>query len=118
MYAMSSIHGSLQRIKRKMAYIPFDFFVAILICLVGFGAFALGWLAHSQSTPHDVRVERIPVLEVSGSELFVGSVNSDKFHYRWCPGAQHISGENKIYFASKEEAREAGYTPAGNCPGL
>jgi hypothetical protein len=26
--------------------------------------------------------------------------------------------ENKIWFASKEEAKKKGYHPAGNCPGL
>jgi len=115
---MNSIHKAGKRIKRKLAYIPFDIFVAILICLVGFGAFALGWIAHSEYEVNTVRFENIPPLEVSGGELFVASVNSDKFHYRWCSGAQRISADNRIYFTSKEEAGEAGYEPASNCPGL
>lgn len=115
---MSSIHRIWQRIKRKVAYIPFDFFVAILICLVGFGAFVLGWTAHSQYIPRSVQIHHIPPLEVNRGELYVGSRNSDKFHYRWCPGATHISTDNKIYFSNEEEALQSGYTPAGNCPGL
>jgi methylphosphotriester-DNA--protein-cysteine methyltransferase len=35
-----------------------------------------------------------------------------------CPGAKQISEQNKIWFASIEEAEKAGYKPAGNCPGL
>lgn len=50
--------------------------------------------------------------------LLVGSKNSDKYHYPWCSGALRIKDENKIWFASAEEAREAGYLPAGNCKGL
>jgi hypothetical protein len=115
---MNSIHKAVNRIKRKMAYIPFDFFVAVLICLVGFASFALGWIAHSQYDPHNVSIESIPVLETTAGELFVGSRNSDKFHYRWCAGAAQITGENRIYFADKQEAIQSGYKPAKNCPGL
>lgn len=50
--------------------------------------------------------------------LLVGSKNSDKYHFPWCSGAQRIKDENKIWFASVDEAREAGYSPAGNCKGL
>ena len=48
----------------------------------------------------------------------VGSKNGTKYHYPWCSGAQRIKEENKIWFASVEEAKRAGYTPAANCPGL
>lgn len=48
----------------------------------------------------------------------VGSKNGTKYHYPWCSGAQRIKEENKIWFASKEEATAKGYTPAANCPGL
>jgi hypothetical protein len=48
----------------------------------------------------------------------VGSKNSTKYHYPWCPGAKQISPQNLITFNSIEEARAAGYTPAGNCKGL
>ncbi len=48
----------------------------------------------------------------------VGSKNGTKYHYPWCGGAQRIKEENKIWFATKEEALAKGYTPASNCPGL
>ena len=39
-------------------------------------------------------------------------------YYPWCAGAKQISEKNKITFASTEEARAKGYTPAANCKGL
>ena len=49
---------------------------------------------------------------------YVGSKNSDKYHLPWCSGAARIAEENKVWFASKEEAEAAGYTPAANCKGI
>ncbi len=55
---------------------------------------------------------------VAGSESVVASKNGTKYHYPWCAGAKQISEKNKITFASIEEARAKGYTPASNCKGL
>ena len=52
-----------------------------------------------------------------GGEV-VASKTGKKYHYPWCAGAKQISDKNKITFASAEEARKAGYTPAANCKGL
>jgi len=49
---------------------------------------------------------------------YVGSRNGSKYHFPWCPGAQQIKEENKVWFSSVEEAQKAGYTPAANCKGL
>lgn len=48
----------------------------------------------------------------------VGSKNGSKYHLPECSGAKRIKEENKIWFASVEEAKSAGYTAAANCPGL
>ena len=48
----------------------------------------------------------------------VGSKNGSKYHLPECSGAKRIKEENKIWFASVEEAKQAGYTAAANCPGL
>lgn len=45
----------------------------------------------------------------------VASIHSDKFHFERCSSASRIKEENKIYFASAEEAIQAGFTLAGNC---
>ncbi len=46
---------------------------------------------------------------------FVGSVNSDKYHYPDCRYATRINKENLISFADEDEAQEEGYSPCGVC---
>lgn len=70
-----------------------------------------------QEITNQPQEEQKPSTEESQSK-FVASKNSDVYHYPWCPGAQRIKEENKVYFSSKEEAEKAGYRPAKNCPGL
>ncbi|MCA9365716.1 hypothetical protein KC723_02380 [Candidatus Kaiserbacteria bacterium] len=48
----------------------------------------------------------------------VASKNGTKYHKLDCPGANQIAEKNLIEFASVEEAKAAGYTPAANCPSL
>lgn len=59
-----------------------------------------------------------PAVAGAGAETVVGSRTGSKYHYPWCSGAQRISPANLVTFASIEEARAAGYTPASNCKGL
>jgi hypothetical protein len=49
---------------------------------------------------------------------YVASKNGTKYHLPGCSGAKNIAEENKVFFATKEEAEAAGYQPAANCPGL
>ena len=49
---------------------------------------------------------------------YVGSKNGTKYHIPYCPGAKQMKEENKVWFASKEEAASRGYSPAANCPGI
>lgn len=46
---------------------------------------------------------------------YVGSAKSDKFHYTDCRAAQRIKQGNLVYFYSREEALNAGYSPCGIC---
>ncbi len=50
----------------------------------------------------------------SSEKLFVGSVNSDKYHHKDCASGRQIKEENQIWFGSVEEAEKAGYT-ASKC---
>lgn len=112
-----------------------DIFVTFLIILVGAAGFGLGKLSALQADREDIEVVQTASIFDSldntagdGSEVatgggaqngqFVGSVNSDKYHYPWCSGAKRIKNENKIWFDTKEEAEAQGYAPAGNCKGL
>lgn len=58
----------------------------------------------------------VPV--TSENALYVGSKSGEKYHLLTCPGAKQIKEENKIYFASKEDAMKNGYAPASNCKGI
>jgi hypothetical protein len=59
-----------------------------------------------------------PVLADPQDIEYVASKSGTKYHLPWCAGAQQIKEENKVYFSSKEEAENAGYTPASNCKGI
>ena len=47
--------------------------------------------------------------------VFVGSVNSDVYHYPTCTYAQQIYPENQIWFSSSDDARTSGYRPGKVC---
>ena len=46
---------------------------------------------------------------------YVGSIDSDKYHSPGCRWVKKILPENEIWFATKEEAAAAGYSPCGTC---
>ncbi len=50
--------------------------------------------------------------------MYVASKSGSVYHLPWCSGAKRIKDENKIWFASKDEAERAGYRPAANCKGI
>ena len=52
---------------------------------------------------------------VEASDYYVGSVNSDKYHYPDCRAARRIHDSNLISFDSAKEALDAGYVPCGIC---
>ena len=49
------------------------------------------------------------------SGQYVGSINSDVYHYPDCASAKKIKPENQIWFNSVEEAKAAGYRPCKVC---
>lgn len=48
----------------------------------------------------------------SANCVFVGSKNSTKYHLTTCAAAKRIKPENRVCFASKEEAEKRGYRPS------
>jgi Metal binding domain of Ada len=107
-------------------------FYSLLVLIVGCASFALGRLstepltlpadtAPQQTEEVQIRAaaESLPVETAEvGSGAVVASKTGTKFHLPECPGASQIKPENLITFASVAAAVAAGYTPAGNCPGL
>jgi len=60
-------------------------------------------------------VDYNPTGVVSASSYFVGSKNSDVYHYPSCRYAKRIKPENRVYFDTPEEAIAAGYHPCKVC---
>ena len=52
---------------------------------------------------------------VTASDYFVGSKNSDVYHYPDCYWAGKIKPENLVYFDTAEDAINAGYRPCKVC---
>lgn len=55
------------------------------------------------------------ILIAGASPYFVGSKESDVYHYSWCHYADRIKSENLIYFDTPEDAIAAGYCPCKVC---
>jgi hypothetical protein len=53
---------------------------------------------------------------VAASEkVFVGSIESNKYHYPSCRWAEKIKPEHEIWFSSSEDARNHGYIACKVC---
>lgn len=101
-----------------------DIWLAIGVTLVTFLSFGLGRLALPQEKPLPIQIESLPAA-VTGStpenavnKNYVASKNGTKYYLPTCSGASRIKEENRVWFVSQDEAEEAGYEPAANCPGL
>jgi len=101
--------------------IPKAVFAIIAVCLFGAGAF----LAERILSMESVRKTELRVTQFtaggageSAAKMYVGSKNGTAYYLPWCGGVKLINEENKIWFASKEDAETKGYKPAGNCKGI
>ncbi|MEK9148267.1 MAG: Ada metal-binding domain-containing protein [Patescibacteria group bacterium] len=127
----------LQKIKSFLKENQRDLYLASLVFLVSVASFGLGRLSVIWPEKEPIRIENqeLGIMnQESGSNIsnpnsssvipnstagrFVASRNGSAYHLPECPGAKQIKEENKIWFATAEEARAAGYKPAGNCAGL
>lgn len=48
----------------------------------------------------------------------VASKSGHSYYYPWCGSVSRIKDENKVYFASADEAIAKGYVAAKNCKGM
>ncbi len=62
-----------------------------------------------------IPTETTPVETVKKTGTYVGSLDSDKYHYPNCRWAEKITYENLIGFDTEEEAISKGYSPCGTC---
>lgn len=62
-----------------------------------------------------VQTEKKSEPEPTSEYRYVGSKNSDIYHFPTCRFAKSIKSENMIWFSSVAEAKAAGYRPCGTC---
>jgi len=83
-------------------------------------AAAAGYVACKGCNPPGVSVTPTPAPEpttppATTQAAFVGSKNSDKYHYPSCGHAKNILPGNLVTFNSVDDARSSGYVPCGSC---
>lgn len=137
MFYLSFLH----RIKEWIEYNRQNILLLVGVLLVGALAFESGFLRGqlAQSEPLVISIpsvtesqndEKTPAVaetpsanteqksastvakQETGQCPFVGSRNSNKYHLATCAVAKRIKPENKVCFASKEEAEKRGYIPS------
>ena len=52
---------------------------------------------------------------LSNEKNYIGSKESNKYHYENCRWVKKIKPEHIVKFKTGEEARNAGYEPCGTC---
>jgi methylphosphotriester-DNA--protein-cysteine methyltransferase len=57
----------------------------------------------------------IVCLSLAADYKYVGSKNSNKYHYPDCKSAKKISPKNLVTFKTAQEAVKAGYVPCKVC---
>jgi hypothetical protein len=82
-------------------------------------------VAMAPAGPHDTREKAVDqtTLAAIGTDQtpvvpqveFVGSITSDKYHYRSCKWAKYIIPKKELVFHSVAEARKEGYIPCPTC---
>lgn len=142
-----SINQFKEKIKGFIEGQKEELLLSLIIIFVGLGSFGLGKLSALEDVKGQIEIKRgmeatvnratqLPKSSSNSSykppeqvtqpstsqsqlnEVVVASKSGTKYHFPWCSGAKRISEKNKITFNTIEEARKAGYTPAGNCKGL
>ena len=60
-------------------------------------------------------VTLLMTLNIATATTYIGSSQSNKFHYTDCRWAKKINPGSAIYFSSREEAFSYGYVPCKVC---
>ncbi len=94
----------------------------LALFLVAFASFGLGRLSAVETAKPAISVSSAPleadVKPMAVGGLVVASRNGSVYHFPWCGGASQINPDNRVWYASEEDAREAGYTLSKSCKGL
>ena len=115
-----------------------DILIVVIIILVGLASFELGRLSKengssgikieyptqlesqsasailSQNYPN-TNTKISPTVSNSGNKTFFASSKGNKYYTISCSAGKTIKQENRVYFATGEEAQAAGYTLSSSC---
>ena len=118
-----------------------DILVVIIVILVGLGSFELGRLSkengssgvkieYPKGEPNMVNNDNNPQTSLKSSneaglgsstnlsstgKNFFASSKGSKYYSLGCSAGKTIKQENRVYFATGEEAEQAGYTLSSSC---
>jgi hypothetical protein len=106
--------------KERLGKIPRDILIISILILVALLSFGLGYLEGKDVGvgQGSLSVRTSPLINTANDGAVVASKTGTKYYLGWCGGADRITEENKVTFASAHIAEAAGYTPAANCGGL
>ena len=139
-----TIPDRIERSKQRLGRIPADVLIIAVLVLSSSASFGLGVLAGKDmkgaTTDGNLWIEQLPAavragggpaaavaapqktetapVAPAGPKVYVASKNGTKFYLPSCGTANRIKEENKVWFATKEEALAAGYEPSTTCKGL
>lgn len=77
--------------------------------------FAKGQVSPTKTKPTPTQ-KLVPTPNVNGE--VIGSKSGKKYYFPWCGTVKRIKPENQVRFANIQSAKDAGYTPGGNCKGI
>ncbi|ETB63703.1 TPA: hypothetical protein DIC38_03090 [Candidatus Nomurabacteria bacterium] len=125
-----SINHFLNKIKSYLGIDNFHLVFFLVIVGVSLSSFALGRISISKTDNNNQIEENNFYLKnenekgIEGEDFstnnkeekkYVASKNGKLYYSLNCSGANRIKEENKIFFASKEEAEKSGYGFATSC---
>ncbi len=104
-----------------------DIFLTVIILSIALVSFGAGLLIDFSEDNQSIIIQN-PTASIQQSltnecqiseesnkqNKFIGSVNSNKYHWPDCPWAKKIGEQNRIWFDSEQEAKNAGYVRCGS----
>lgn len=113
---------SLEKIKSAAAVLTRkDVYVALIIIFAGLASFCLGALWQKDASRPDITIQNAASADLaegkegSTTDAYVGSYTSKIYRLKTCPGVSAINVDNRVYFATADDAEAAGYIAAKNC---
>ena len=119
-----SINDFMNKIKGKIDIDRTTLLCLFVIVLVGFCSFGLGRLSVSNEEDEKVLSGQdnnasLIEKEIGDSSfkerMYVASKNGKLYYTKDCNGAKRIAQKNEVWFATKEDAEQAGYSFSASC---